>query len=217
AGVRAGDMLVLAYESASAHDAALHNRRSMTELGPSPLAAREANLSVEQARAAIAARLKPIDARETVPIAQALGRVLGEDVISPIDVPAHDNSAMDGYAFAGAALQTDARLGLRSVATVMAGTPYDASVAAGDCVRIMTGAVMPAGADTVVPLELCSVEGERVQIEPGVIRAGENLRRRGEDLARGKPAVAAGRVLKPADLGLVASLGIETVRVMRRL
>src|SRR5262245_9645464 len=158
------------------------------ELGPSPLAAREANLSVEQARAAIAARLKPIDGRETVPIAQALGRVLTEDVISPIDVPAHDNSAMDGYAFAGAALRADAPLELRSVATVMAGRPFDGTVGHGQCMRIMTGAVMPAGADTVVPLELCRVEADRVRIEPGVIRAGENLRKRGEDLARGKPA-----------------------------
>jgi molybdopterin molybdotransferase len=196
---------------------ALHNRRSMSELGPSPLAAREVNLSVAEARAAIAARLQPISARETVPIAQALGRVLADAVVSPIDVPAHDNSAMDGYAFAGAALRTYAPLELRSVATVMAGAPFSGTVASGQCVRIMTGAVMPSGADTVVPLELCRAEGDRVHIEPGVIRAGENLRRRGEDLARGKPAVAAGRVLKPADLGLIASLGIETVRVMRRL
>jgi molybdopterin molybdotransferase len=189
----------------------------MSELGPSPLAAREANLSVAEARAAIAARLKPIDARETVPIAQALGRVLADDVISPIDVPAHDNSAMDGYAFAGAALRDEAATELRSVATVMAGAPFAGTVESGQCVRIMTGAVMPPGADTVVPLELCSVEHDRVRIEPGVIKAGENLRRRGEDLARGKPAVAAGRVLKPADLGLIASLGIETVSLMRRL
>lgn len=211
-------MLSLAYAAAPDAGAALHNGRAMSsELGPSPLAAREANLSVAQARAAIAARLKPIDARETVPLAQALGRVLAEDVISPIDVPAHDNSAMDGYAFAGAALRADAAAELRAVGTVMAGTPFGQTVAAGDCVRIMTGAVMPAGADTVVPLELCSVDGARVHIEPNVIRAGENLRKRGEDLARGKPAIAAGRVLKPADLGLMASLGIERVHVMRRL
>jgi molybdopterin molybdotransferase len=193
----------------------------MSELGPSPLAAREANLSVAEARTAIAARLKPIDARESVPIAHALGRVLADDVISPIDVPAHDNSAMDGYAFAGAALRADAPLQLRSVATVMAGAPHTGAVQAGECVRIMTGAVTPAGADTVVPLELCHVQrddgGDRVRIDPGVVRAGENLRRRGEDLARGQPAIAAGRVLKPADLGLIASLGIETVSVMRRL
>ena len=156
-----------------------------------------------------------------MPIAQALGRVLADDVISPIDVPAHDNSAMDGYAFAGSALGADGAIALRAVGTVMAGVPFAQAVASGQCVRIMTGAVMPAGADTVVPLELCRVEeqadGQRVHIEPGVLRAGENLRRRGEDLARGRPALSAGRVLKPADLGLIASLGIETVPVMRRL
>ena len=118
-------------------------------------------------------------------------------------------------------LRTDAPTELRSVATVMAGTPFTQPVGAGQCVRIMTGAVMPAGADTVVPLELCRATpgagGERVHIEPGVLRAGENLRKRGEDLSRGKAAITAGRVLKPADLGLVASLGIETVCVMRRL
>ena len=193
----------------------------MSDLGPSPLAAGETNLSVAQARAAIAARLRPIGERETVPLAQALNRVLAADVISPIDVPAHDNSAMDGYALAGAALRADAAIELRSVATVMAGAPYDGAVGAGQCVRIRTGAVMPEGTDTVVPLELCRIEehpiGARVHIEPGVIRAGENLRRQGEDLARGKPALPAGRVLRPADLGLVASLGIDRLSVMRRL
>src|SRR5207244_13470080 len=93
------------------------------------------------------------------------------------------------------------------------------AVASGACVRIMTGAVMPAGADTVVPLELCRLDadGARVRVAPGVIKPGENRRRRGEDLARGKPALKPGRVLKPADLGLLASLGIGTVEVVRRL
>ena len=191
----------------------------MSELGPSPLARGEDNLSVAQARSAIAASLQPIRDRETVPLLQALGRVLAADVISPIDVPAHDNSAMDGYAFDGAALRADARLELRAAGTVMAGDASPPSVASGACVRIMTGAVMPASADTVVPLELCKVDGDgvRVRIAPGVIKLGENRRRRGEDLARGKPALAAGRVLRPADLGLIASLGIATVEVVRRL
>ena len=91
----------------------------MSELGPSPLAAKENNLSVAQARAAIAERLRPIDGRETVPLTQALGRVLASDVISPIDVPAHDNSAMDGFAFDGAALRADAGQTLRSIGAVI--------------------------------------------------------------------------------------------------
>ncbi len=148
---------------------------------------------------------------------QALGRVLAVDVISPIDVPAHDNSAMDGYAFDGRALRQDGPTLLRSVGTLMAGAPYGGTVGTGDCLRIMTGAVMPTGLDTVVPLELCRSEGSLVHVEAGVIRAGENRRRRGEDLAAGRPAVQAGRFLKPADMGLIASLGVERVPVFRRL
>lgn len=189
----------------------------MSEPGPSPLAAGESNLSVAQARAAIAAALQPIRDVQEVSLLDALGRVLAVDVVSPIDVPAHDNSAMDGYAFASSALRAEGPTVLRAVGTIHAGAAFDGMVGAGECVRIMTGAVMPAGLDTVVPLELCQIEGDRVRVEPGVIQPGENRRRRGEDLARGRPALHAGRVLKPADLGLAASLGIEHVTVMRRL
>ena len=189
----------------------------MPELGPSPLMTGGDSLDVAAARAAIAAAIRPIDGRETLPLRQALGRVLAEDVISPIDVPAHDNSAMDGYAFAGSALADGAETVLRVAATVHAGDVPTMTTAPGDCVRIMTGAVMPPGLDTVVPQELCRLEGGRIRIAPGTLRAGDNRRLRGEDLSRGRPAVAAGRRLRPADLGLIASLGIAEVAVVRRL
>ena len=189
----------------------------MSELGPSPLAADERNVTVDEARAAIAAAIQPIAGRMTVALAQAPGRVLAQDVISPIDVPAHDNSAMDGFAFSGAALRPDAPLELRCVGTVFAGKPFDGRAGAAQCLRIMTGAVMPAGLDTVVPLELCRIDGDRVGIDAGVIRSGENRRRRGEDLAAHTPALRAGRLLRPADVGLLASLGLPTVEVMRPL
>ena len=195
----------------------------MTDLGPSPLAAGERNLSVDEARAAIAAALLPLprSASHELPLADAAGRILAADLISPIDVPAHDNSAMDGYAFAGSALRADAPTVLQAAGTVYAGRPFEGTVAAGQCVRIMTGAVMPAGADTVVPLELAQVQGAadsgQVRIAPGVIKPGENRRQRGEDLAAGRPALLAGRVLRPADLGLAASLGLTGMRVMRPL
>ncbi len=189
----------------------------MAELGPSPLAAGN-ELPVAVARQAIADALQPIAASETVPLLAALGRVLAEDVVSPIDVPAHDNSAMDGYAFRGADLRTDSPTVLAVTGpTVLAGMLLDAPVGPGQCVRIMTGAVMPAGLDTVVPQELCQVADGRVHIAAGVLRAGENRRKRGEDLAQGKPALAAGRQLGPAELGLVASLGVAELRVVRRL
>jgi molybdopterin molybdotransferase len=189
----------------------------MSELGPSPLTAGDLNLSVAQARQAIAAALRPVTGSESVALTAALGRVLVADLLSPIAVPAHDNSAMDGYAFDGALLRDDAASRFECIATVYAGAPFNGTVATGECVRIMTGAVMPAGCDTVVPQELCRAEAGVVHIEPGVLRRGENRRQRGEDLAPGQPALAAGRVLKPSDLGLAASLGIAQLTVRRRL
>jgi len=192
-------------------------------LGPSPLAAGERNLSVAEARAAIAAAIRPLARSESheLPLREATGRVLAADLVSPIDVPAHDNSAMDGYAFAGSALRPDGPTMLRAAGVVYAGRPHAGAVPSGRCVRIMTGAVMPDGADTVVPLELVQVHGAaddgEVHVPAGVIRPGENRRRRGEDLAAGRPALQAGRVLRPADLGLAASLGLTRVRVMRPL
>ena len=189
----------------------------MSELGPSPLAARENNLSVAQARALIAERLRPIEGQQTVPLAQAAGRVLAGELISPIDVPAHDNSAMDGFAFDGGVLQAGTGVTLRSIGTVLAGQASSLAPRDGECVRIMTGAVMPAGLDTVVPLELCQVNGEQVSFAAGSIRAGENRRRRGEDLKAGRPMLQRGRVLRAADIGLAASVGITQLDVRRRL
>ncbi|MEO5733740.1 MAG: gephyrin-like molybdotransferase Glp [Rubrivivax sp.] len=189
----------------------------MSTLGPSPLAAGERQLSVDEARAAIAAHLQPITDRIELPLDGALGRVLAADLLSPIDVPSHDNSAMDGYAFDGIGLEVDAPTRLHAVGIAYAGAPWSGKVGRGECVRIMTGAVMPGGLDTVVPHELCDVQGDEVRIAPGQLRAGDNRRHRGEDLTAGKPALNAGRRLRPADLGLIASLGIGTVDVFRPL
>ncbi|WP_233839023.1 molybdopterin molybdotransferase MoeA [Paraburkholderia sp. ZP32-5] len=194
------------------------HRPSASEPGPNPLAAGENNISVEAARAAIDAAIHPTTDVETVPIALAVGRILADDVISPLDVPPHDNSAMDGFAFDGRALDATQALTLRIVATMHAGAAPVEGVETGQCVRIMTGARMPAGLDTVVPFELCRVDdGDNVEIPASVIAAGENRRFRGEDLASGKAALTRGRVLRPADIGLIASLGLTTASVRRRL
>jgi molybdopterin molybdotransferase len=193
---------------------------AMSELGPSPLTAGDRHLSVDEARATIAAALRPgapSGRSEAVALAQARGRVLAADVISPINVPAHDNSAMDGFAFSSRDMQPDQPTALRVVATVYAGTPFGGSLAAGECVRIMTGAVMPAGLDTVVPQELCSATATDVHVPAATVRAGENRRHQGEDLQQGRPALHAGRVLRPADMGLIASLGVDQVQVYQRL
>jgi molybdopterin molybdotransferase len=193
----------------------------MDAIGPSPLAAGEDNLSVDAARSAIAAALAPPDlGSENVPLAAAAGRVLAAPLVSPLNVPAHDNSAMDGFAFDGAALAAGhAPLELAVTGSLMAGARYAGRIGAGQCLRIMTGAPMPEGCDTVVPFELAAQleGGTRIRVAQGAVRRGENLRRRGEDLALGAEALAAGRRLRPADVGLAASLGLTELPVRRRL
>jgi molybdopterin molybdotransferase len=165
----------------------------------------------------LGALVEPVADTETVGVFQALDRVLAADVVSPISVPPHDNSAMDGYALASADLATDRPTVLTAVGTAYAGTAWNGPVAAGQCVKIMTGAIMPAGLDTVVPVEFVQVEQDRVCVPPGVVRAGDNRRLLGEDLMQGQPALRRGDRLGPAALGLIASLGLATVSVYRRL
>jgi molybdopterin molybdotransferase len=174
-------------------------------------------LPVRDAQQLISRFVTPVHAIEKVALRAALDRVLAADIISPINVPAHDNSAMDGYALRGADLQRDAVTTLTVAGIAYAGRPFDAAITAGQCVRIMTGAVMPPGCDTVVPQECVNVEGESVSLAPGVIKAGDNRRFAGEDLAQGSAALRKGKIVRPADLGLIASLGIAEVAVQRRL
>ena len=161
--------------------------------------------------------VEPVTDTETVGIFAALDRVLAQDVISPISVPPHDNSAMDGFAFDGAQLAPDAPLSLKVVGTAFAGKAWQGAVGAGECVKIMTGAIMPPGLDTVVPQELTIVTGDTVTLPPKVLRPGDNRRKLGEDLMAGQPALEKGARITPAACGLLASLGIAAVPVFRRL
>ncbi len=180
-------------------------------------------LSVSQVNAFLAELVQPVstDDSQDVFLFDALGRVLAQDVVSPISVPAHNNSAMDGFAFDAAQLQTDQPLNLRVVGTALAGKAWQGKVNAGECLKIMTGAILPDGLDTVVPQEFCQVDSAHdvttVTIPPNILKAGDNRRLVGEDLMQGQPALKAGQHLTPAALGLVASLGLPDVRVHRRL
>ncbi len=159
----------------------------------------------------------PITDTETLPLKQALGRILAADIVSPIAVPSHDNSAMDGYALRGGDL-SDAAVTLKVVGKAFAGHPYPHQVQPGECVRIMTGAVIPRGCDSVIPHEIVTnASDSAVTIPPGRIQAGDNRRLAGEDLPAGSTALQRGRLLVPSDLGLIASLGIGEVNVMRKL
>ncbi|GAB3478199.1 molybdopterin molybdotransferase MoeA [Polaromonas eurypsychrophila] len=159
----------------------------------------------------------PVTDRLELPLFEALGRVLAEDVVSPFNVPPHDNSAMDGYAFAGAALAEGGELQLKVVGTALAGKAWQGTVAAGECLKIMTGAIMPAGLDTVVPQEFVSVQGDSITVPAKLLTPGDNRRLRGEDLMQGRAALSKGELLTPARLGLLASLGMKTVPVLRPL
>jgi molybdopterin molybdotransferase len=187
------------------------------------------SLHVDDARKAIAqmvdellaeARIlnNPADSN-TVSLDQAINRILAEAVLSPIDVPSADNSAMDGFAFNGKCLETNSLdITLAVVGTALAGKPYEGKVGDGECLKIMTGALMPSGCDTVIPQELTTSDNpEFITFKQNQLKAGENRRLRGEDLQKGKPAIAAGRLLRPSDLGLAASLGIASLKVRRKL
>ncbi|MEX0964489.1 MAG: gephyrin-like molybdotransferase Glp [Pseudohongiellaceae bacterium] len=162
----------------------------------------------------VAVGLPQINEKETVPLLMATGRVLAEDCVSPIDVPAYNNSAMDGYAIRVADLEgytKNLRIGQR-IAAGENGRPLDA----GEAARIFTGAPVPAGADAVVMQENCAVSGDQLKLlQP--VAVGENLRRAGDDIGSGELVLAAGRRLRSQDIGLLASIGVQGVSVKRKL
>ncbi|VTU29763.1 molybdopterin molybdotransferase MoeA [Variovorax sp. PBL-E5] len=180
-------------------------------------------LGVDDVRAFLARLAAPavVTQSERIALRDALGRVLAEAIVSPVSVPPHDNSAMDGFAFDGALLQGDASIdtsvSLRVVGTALAGAAWRGTVGTGEAVKIMTGAMMPAGLDTVIPQEFCNIEGDAVRFPAKVLRRGDNRRFAGEDLMQGQPALQRGERLSPAALGMVASLGLPMVPVLRRL
>ena len=164
----------------------------------------------------IRTHVRPVQATGTVAVIDALGRVAARDVISPMDVPGHTNSAMDGYACAGDSLPDAQPRWYEVAGTAYAGKPFAGRPGRSQAVRIMTGAVMPEGTDTVVMREHVEVDGDRVRIPAGA-RAGQHVRHAGEDLTRGAVVVPRGRRLMPAEMGLLASLGVAEVEVFRTL
>ncbi len=171
-------------------------------------------ISVRDGQNHILAAITTVVAPELVPVTRALGRVLAEDFSAPIDVPPADNSAVDGYAVASADIPPTGIRELRVVADLAAGFVFDRALAGGQALRIMTGAPMPAGADTVYPQEVVARVGEHVRIGP--LAKGANVRLRGEDVEAGAIVVEAGTVLRPQEIGLVTSLGAWQVVVRRK-
>lgn len=180
------------------------------------------SLSADQVLDFLSRLVVPVQEQIELPLMEAFGRVLAQDVVSPFDVPPHDNSAMDGYALDSGQLAAGKALELQVAnGTALAGKAWQGSAGPGQCVKIMTGAIMPAGLDTVVPQEFVNVhqdgQGTRISVPPGLLQPGDNRRLRGEDLMQGKPALQKGELLTPARLGLAASLGLKTLSTWRPL
>ncbi len=188
----------------------------MAQLGDDGFAFGGTLLSLEAAQARIAAAYAVAAGSETVPLAEAAGRVLAQDVVAPLDLPPADNSAVDGFALYADDLAADAPTTLPLHGRAAAGAMPAGLLPRGRALRIFTGAVMPAGADTVMMQEDCTLEAGLVTVRPG-IRRGANLRLAGEDIACGAVALAAGRRLMPPDIGLLAALGFSRVEVREKL
>ena len=159
-------------------------------------------------------RISPLHDVETVPLVRCIGRIAARDIVSPLNVPGFDNSAMDGYAVRLADLQTGNALPVAGKA--FAGQPFSGEWPAGTCVRIMTGAPVPAGCDAVVMQE------ETAQTDDGVrftanVKAGQNIRRTGEDITLGATVFAAGQKLTAGELPVLASLGVAEIDVIRKV
>jgi molybdopterin molybdotransferase len=171
-------------------------------------------LPFEQALSAMLEQITPVTETQTIAIDQALNRVLAENIDSPINVPPHDNSAMDGYAFAIESLKAVNRLTL--VGRSMAGAPFQGKCELGQCIRIMTGAKMPADCDSVEMQENCQVSDETITfLEEKTL--GSHVRNAGEDIQFEQQVLAKGHTLTTIDIGILASLGVKEVAVYRKL
>ncbi len=193
----------------------MNNTPKLAELAKNPSCMDDYDpnaMSVSQARTFIQQFLNPVTEAETLPLRESLGRVLAADIISPLNVPNHNNSAMDGYAFKFSEGVKIAKV----IGTAFAGKPFNGAVKAGECVRIMTGAVIPQGADTVVMQEHVAIKSDSITLLE-LPKPGANVRLAGEDLQLGQTVLAIGNIIKPADLGLIASLGIGELSVFRKV
>lgn len=178
----------------------------MAQLSDDCFAHGGALMPLDEALDQLAQRVGPVAGVSTVPLAQAVGRILAEDVTAATDVPPHDNSAVDGYAVFFADLDREGETRLPVTARVAAGHPLDRPAVPGEAIRIFTGAPMPEGPDTVMMQEDCSEDGDHVVIMPG-IKQGANRRSAGEDVRKGDVVLRRGQRLKPQDIGLAATSG----------
>ena len=194
----------------------MERKKAMTQLKDDCFAVGDELMPLDQALALLDGKIGPVTGVTTVPLRQCLNRVLAEDVIAPRNVPPHDNSAVDGYAVHFDDLDPDSETHLPVTARVAAGHPLERAAGRGECIRIFTGAPMPDGPDTIFMEEDCREEGEHVILPPGIKR-GANAREAGEDVREGSVIIAAGKLIRPQELGLAASVGCSDLPVYEPL
>ena len=174
------------------------------------------SISVKSARQKILAKITPIVTTENITLLQSLNRVLAQDIISSINVPGHTNSAMDGYAISGSDLPDTGICQYSVIGTSFAGRPFKGECQSGQCVRIMTGAAMPAGSDTVIMQEhIEKITDTEIRLATGH-KKGQNVRQAGEDISKGSIVLKQGHYIQAADLGVIASIGIAEICVYTR-
>ena len=173
------------------------------------------SMPVEQARQLIKQFLSPVTETEKINVRDAFHRTLASDVLSPLNVPPHDYSSMDGYALRAADLSGSGNK-LTKIGTSFAGRGFDGTVGAGECARIMTGATIPAGCDSVVMQEQIKVDGDQIEFS-AVCKRGQNIRLIGEDIRQDAVVLAQGQRINAAEMGLLASLGFAEISVFRKL
>ena len=188
----------------------------MAQLSDDCFAGAERLITTSEALDILAARISPVADEESIPLRAAIGRILAEDVTSSVNVPPHDNSAVDGYAVFFDDLADDGPSALPVAGRAAAGHPMDLTVRQGEAVRIFTGAPMPEGLDTVLMQEDCAEEDNRVTIPPGIKR-GANRRAAGEDVTAGQVILTRGTRLRPQEIGLAAAVGLTALKVYQRV
>ena len=190
----------------------------MADFTPQPSCAdahEASSLNVQDAQQRISKLVFPVTAWKKCPLRDALDHILHQDIISPINVPPHNNSAMDGYAIHGSDISGE-NFTVKQVGTAFAGQPYTGEINSGECIRIMTGAMMPTDCDTVIMQEHVTTENKAITIH-GKHQTGQNVRSAGEDIKTGEAVLPKGHKITPADLGLIASLGMGEITVKRKL
>ena len=188
----------------------------MTQLSNDCFKHSEKRISLEKAVSILEKRIKCIKKTQKIKLDQALGRILSKDIISKINVPPFNNSAVDGYAFKNSDLNKKSKTTLKLAGRITAGQNFNKKIKKDEIARIFTGAKVPEGTDTVVMQEDCNVNNDEIILKARIFK-GANIRKKGEDIKYGKKIISKGSKLRAQDIGLIASIGIKEIDVFEKL